>query len=556
MADSRRDHAAIASLRRRLFTSYVKTESGERFIPHGTLEEIMDEQSVYRALLALEWSANPGHSDAHAVCEQVRHSFLKIFAILVLVGSPDVMFSFIEIGIDDSNLPYLSDTSTALAGDGRGEHGKWAALKNSWSEPDLDVFFRNQWSVLAPCFVRSIGLVSYNFTRHHILPFLPVEKESSSDTERVKAGAFGEVRRIRIHPKHHNFRHIVTGTSTDFFALKKLYTHEQTSLESELTTLRRLQRFKHRHIVQLLTSFTIQESDCDDSRTESCLVFPWAAGNLRDFWIANEKLVGDKRIIPWISEQCCGLAAALALVHNGGDRTSTSEDDRKFGIHGDIKPSNILWYTSPGEGEDEAQPGGSLVLADFGLSVTLRRMSWSNVSASGLAVTPTYRAPEVDASETVSRKMDIWMLGCTYLELLTWFLLGSEAVTVDFRNYRSERDGYGIHADTFFRLDMKGSLPSAQLKPQVIQWIRRLSDMPHCSQYLREFLDLIATRMLSIDPRYRVTASELTRILEKMDRRFMKSDRKSENEIRQGAGSKIKAVTQTLVWSMRKLIYQ
>ncbi|KAI0530252.1 kinase-like domain-containing protein [Xylaria digitata] len=533
MADSRRSHAAINSLRQRLYTSQVKTESGEHFIPDGVLEEIMDDESVYSALIALGWS---GLIDAPTAYEQVRHSSLKIFAILVLTRSPDVIFQFIDIGINDSDLPYLPDTE-----DSRAEQGKWSRLKDLWSEPDLDLlFFKNQWSVLAPRFVRGVD-ASYNFTHHHILPFLPMNEEGSSSAvdERVKAGAFSEVRKVKIHPSHHDFGHIITGDSTDIFALKRLYTHEQQSFESELSALRHLQKFQHPHLIQLLTSFRVQGYNGDSSRAESCLIFPWATGNLRDFWIANEKYVGDKQTIPWISKQCYGLAAALELVHDGRHPTTTSEEPGMFRIHGDIKPSNILWYTSPDDRE-EAGPG-SLVLADFGLSVPVRRMSWSNVSASGLMVSPTYRAPEVDVSKTVSRKMDIWMLGCTYLELLTWFLRGSEAAAVDFPNFRSEHDGYGIHSDTFFRVSVKGSVSSAQTKPQIADWIRQLSSTPHCSRYLQEFLVLIETRMLTVNPQDRITASELKLTLKEMDRRFMKSDEKSRSEIRPGVGSKIKA---------------
>ncbi|KAI0428510.1 kinase-like domain-containing protein [Xylaria sp. FL1042] len=549
MAGSRRKHDVVASLQQRLFNSFVETESRNRFIPNGTLEEIMDEQSLYQVLLTLERSSNPNRDcdDVQTIYQQVRSSSLKVFAILILLGSHDVISSFLKIGIDDNNLPYQSATSNALAeGDSSGDRDKWVALKDLWSEAQLYLFFNMQWSVLAPCFVRNVDVP--NLTRHHILPFLPVEDESSPGTQRAKTGSFGEVRKVRIHPKHHDFGDTVTSNSSDLFAVKRLYTHEKRFFESELSTLRHLQKFQHPHLIQLLTSFRIREHDGCDAETDSFyLIFPWADGNLRDFWVANEKLVGDKRVIPWISAQCCGLAAALALIHEGGHHTTTPEKDRKFGTHGDIKAQNILWFKA--QGKDEAQPGGLLVLADFGLSIPLHGMSHPDVSASNIRVSATYRPPEVEVSRKISRKMDIWMLGCTYLELVTWFLLGPKAVTTDFCNFRSERDRYGIKSDTFFRIDVNDGLLSAQLKPRVIEWITRLSSMPQCSQYLQQFLILIKTQMLSETPYIRITASKLQAELEYMDREFIESDEKPSGNLSQ---ANMKAFIRALRWPMRK----
>ncbi|KAI0810573.1 kinase-like domain-containing protein [Xylaria sp. FL0064] len=548
---SQPNHDAVASLRQRLSDSFVKTENCKRFIPDGTLEEIMDEPSLYQALLALEGSRNLVGGDVQTIYQQVRGPFLRIFAILVLLGSHDVIFSFLKVGIDDNRFPYLGDAPNDVArGNSCGLQGKWALLKDSWSERGLHLFFDMQWSVLAPRFERSVDVL--DLTGHHILPFLPVGDKSGPDTQPDRTGSFGEVRKVRIHPRHHDFGDIVTGNSTDVFAVKKLYTHDEHLFESELRTLRHFQKFQHPHLIQLLTSFRILEQDgCDSGTCSSSFIFPWADGNLRDFWAANEKLVGDERVIPWISTQCCGLAAALALVHEGGHCATTRERDRGFGMHGDIKSRNILWFKTPGK--DEAQLSGLLVLADFGLSVPLHKMSRSEVSVSDIAVPATYRPPETEVSKKVSRKMDIWMLGCTYLELVTWFLLGFKAVTTDFCTFRSERNRLGINSDAFFRVDERGDRLSAQLKPQVVEWITRLHAMPQCNQYLQEFLNLIKKRMLSENPNHRITASKLEIELQGLDRRFVKSDRKFREEVFQG---NMKAFTRTLKWPIRNLTHK
>ncbi|KAJ3578759.1 hypothetical protein NPX13_g1804 [Xylaria arbuscula] len=499
ITDKERHDVVVVSLRQRLSKSLVETESGERFIPHGTFEDIIenDEQSVYQALQALRARG----SDVPTVFEKVRHSVPKIFIILVLLGSPDIISLFLKIGIDDSYLPYLPNPSGVE--DSREKREKWATLKEFWSEPDLNNFFGKQWSVLAPRFKRD---VDQEFTRYHILPFLPIQKES-------RTGGFSLVRKVKIHPKHHEFGKQATGNSAEYVAVKKHYAHDEKIFDAELEALRQVQKFQNPHLVQLLTSFKIQEYVGSESGRDCFLVFPWAAGNLRDFWAANDNLVRDQRIVPWISEQCCGLATALALVHEGN--ISVPEEDRHFGIHADIKPENILWFPPPDE--VKCQTAGLLALADFGLYVPLRQRYDTDVSSSSLRVTATYRPPEFNALGRGGRKMDIWMLGCTYLELVTWFLRGSKATTVDFRESRCEVGEYGIRSDTFFRMDVDGTWSSAELKPSVIEWVDQLISMPQCTPYLRDFLILITTQMLTVEPRERITASNLRSELKKLD---------------------------------------
>ncbi|KAK5635882.1 hypothetical protein RRF57_011594 [Xylaria bambusicola] len=129
--------------------------------------------------------------------------------------------------------------------------------------------------------------------------------------------------------------------------------------------------------------------------------------------------------------------------------------------------------------------------------------------------------------------MDIWMLWCTYLELITWFLCGSKAVTVDFRHFRSERGEYGIYSDTFFGMDSDGNWSSAQLKPSVIYHIGILFSTPQCSPYLREFPFLIKTQILCIEPGNRITASDLRIKLQKLGLQLIQYEGKGTGQIPQ-----------------------
>jgi len=87
------------------------------------------------------------------------------------------------------------------------------------------------------------------------------------------------------------------------------------------------------------------------------------------------------------------IAEALAFAHERGV------------IHRDVKPANLM-----------LSGGGRCKLADFGLAILNSR--FSDKSASGIAGTPQFIAPELIKGEPASPQSDIYSLGATL-----WFLL-------------------------------------------------------------------------------------------------------------------------------------
>jgi serine/threonine protein kinase len=193
----------------------------------------------------------------------------------------------------------------------------------------------------------------------------------------------------------------------------------------------------HPHIIRLLATWHRNQS--------WYLLFPWAKGNLRDYWVKNDRPQHGHEQARWIGQQCLGLASALRQIH----RAASNDDDQKidsYGIHGDIKPENILWF------QDERSEHASLVICDFGFTRFHSRRSRSAATAQGIS--PTYRAPEYDVNERqrgISRLYDIWALGCVYLEFITWYLIGPEAVRGTFTDKRISQDrGEVMRTDKFF----------------------------------------------------------------------------------------------------------
>jgi serine/threonine protein kinase len=113
---------------------------------------------------------------------------------------------------------------------------------------------------------------------------------------------------------------------------------------------------------------------------------------------------------------------ALAFLHNPKllpEYEDCGPGVLKYGKHGDIKPSNVLWFQSAGH--------GSLVVTDFGIGEFHGTNSRSNIPNKGLPNTPSYRPPECDIEGgRISCLFDVWGLGCLFLEMACWLLRGDK----------------------------------------------------------------------------------------------------------------------------------
>lgn len=117
-------------------------------------------------------------------------------------------------------------------------------------------------------------------------------------------------------------------------------------------------------------------------------------------------------------------------------------------------------------------------------------------------MTVTYRPPEYDTKlKPVSRSWDVWGLGCTYLEFVTWFLLGRAGLK-EFAKRRTTRTASGKMSDEYFDTFVDPSQTGgvgAVLKGPVLAWINDLSRHKNASPFIRDFLNFITHRMFIIE---------------------------------------------------------
>lgn len=209
--------------------------------------------------------------------------------------------------------------------------------------------------------------------------------------------------------------------------------YEQLCL-TEIRNLKRINQLMSPHLIELLFAYTL--------RDHYYLVFHWADGNLDRFWQhynQPNQPERDQRTTKWLFGQCRGLIEGLHVVHetsihSNPDQSGAKTDPRLFGIHGDLKPENILWFRH--ENEPYGEGGlGKFKISDFGGTQFHRKQSRSNADPTGSHTTQTYEAPELRQTWSLSRKYDVWCLGCVLLEIVTWYLQGHDEIEVFTEDY-------------------------------------------------------------------------------------------------------------------------
>lgn len=284
---------------------------------------------------------------------------------------------------------------------------------------------------------------------------------------------------------------------------------------NELEQLQRFNGLVHDHLVTLLATFRFQGPSPQFS-----FIFPYADCALDQYWEGtNPKPEFDIGTVQWVAKQCSGIMGAIDTIHIPQHLTHLGV--QRYGRHGDIKPDNILLFSSTND------PRGILVVSDMGLSTFNRDTSRSNIPNSKIPGVPGYRPPECDVEGgTISRAYDIWTLGCLFLELLTW-LLGGQAFVDEFEKQRKTVYITGAANNIFFDLkSFEGDKRVAQVKKEVtrvrsqnpswcmgvvltrpLQWFDKLHGQSTCSQFIHDVLNIIEKNMLVVLSQSRTRSS-------------------------------------------------
>ncbi|EQB54936.1 protein kinase [Colletotrichum gloeosporioides Cg-14] len=499
-------------------------EPEKRFIPQPQFDRILTFESVYRVVSTLRcFRKEPNKRELakqiyYGNSDGSKGPAVKLLAVLVGIEKVEDFAKHFKDGVRDSCLPLQPTGATKDQFLKCRKHGMHSTI-NSYLRPQIRESF-SQWShtLNAPFIKWEPSLHShYVLETGDIIPVEIIDKvtqDDSSDTTQKDAlsgggntyGGFSEVYKVKIHDGHWDFGDHGIRHPQEFFALKKLTSHNRNSFDLELSSLLFTgQNYKKKHLIQLLATFEVVNPAAGGLSTYY-LLFDWAEGDLSKFWQSNEGLVGKKSHCIWMAEQFHEISEALQCVHN--DRAPTmrylenrDSNEDLYGRHGDIKPGNFLWFHS------NSFPG-LLALSDFGLGRLHTQVSRSKQDPRNIERSASYRCPEFDLPfGQVSPRSDIFSLGCVLLEYVTWFFLGFDAVENVFPGKRLSNDIYGFESDIFFSVKDK----QAHIKPSVLSWIHKLQHRPDCSWYLWDLLEVIKNGMLEPNSDNRIRANQLTK---------------------------------------------
>ncbi|KAK3365887.1 kinase-like domain-containing protein [Lasiosphaeria ovina] len=430
------------------------------------------------------------------------------------------ILQFIDNEINDNDLPFSASKNDDCLGFSRNDHRiriDFTSYRDEWEPRDHDSFETNQWRVYLPYFSREQGgsmKTHQDFEELRFMPFIKVLSKEASPTSAWRTspsdvgGGYSSVIRVAIHDGHHDFLNHMPTSGPRTFAIKVLTTKKKEDFENEVRMLRALRG--RPHVIDLLATFS--------HGGRWCLIFPWADGDLLAYWATVPTAPQmSVRLVRWVSEQCLGIVKALDWMHNPENEPNTLDpqtQEQLFARHGDIKPENILWFKN-GSSEPNDYASGELAMADFGLSSFNHKNSRSKVSNQNVAHTPAYAPPEsVLEGYVIGRAIDIWALGCVFLESVTWLMGGMQSVE-DFQRNRYSQDP-GVVNDVFW--EVRESSDNRE------EWIATRRQQPRATQYIQDMLDVIQTHMLVPEKNQRITSQGLLRKIKTIDDRCQSHD--------------------------------
>ncbi|KAL4761093.1 protein kinase family protein [Aspergillus foveolatus] len=422
--------------------------------------------------------------DAEYVALSVRNilqTAVKLFAILADLKSDKEKYiiQLLREKIGDEHLPFKQKSGLPRSGFYLvTRQGATIEALKDWDSKSTENFEIKQYRFLSPVFRRG---EHYDLDDMHVLPF--TKKVPSPSSKTFAKGGYGKVFQAHIHPGHHE---IGDKSSQEPLAIAVKEMMYDDNFESELTVYRDLGPSNHPHIIDLLFSYR------HDGNYH--LVFPWANGSLKEYWVNGAVPTLDASTVKWSLSQMIGLTSGLTHFH---EFKQQSTGEVRFGRHGDIKAANILYF-QPSEGD------AILKIADLGLASISSRNSRSNVDPKSIVPSITYAPPDVERKCDISRKWDIWSLGCLFLEFVTYLVLGGQAID-EFSEERKETTmEFPEFAPDFFY-----SKDHNSVKPCVFSWVDRLKKNPRCSHILSDILDLVITEMIIIEPRNRSSSLDI-----------------------------------------------
>ncbi|KAJ4089778.1 hypothetical protein NW769_013220 [Fusarium oxysporum] len=178
----------------------------------------------------------------------------------------------------------------------------------------------------------------------------------------------------------------------------------------------------------------------------------------------------------WTFQQMAGLCKALVELHSHPFPSGGKDANCR---HGDLKPENILAFR---EGGTDVLRIADLGLAKFHLKSTSDRKRAKEYTET-VTGTTQYMPPEFHVNGQISRRHDVWSLGCIFLEFIIWTAWGLEGL--DKFNWRDNEEFWQNRRD-----------PEDVVHDNIKHWIESMRNALMPNTALRDILELITSKML------------------------------------------------------------
>jgi hypothetical protein len=164
------------------------------------LKELIPQKTISKLLAAQPGASPSGTQDYQQTAPQ-------LFATLALINKVSSFSSFVRGNFSEKDPPF-SRPSGANIQSRRSIELRPRSLSNrtiemmkglGWSTDDTKSFEITRWQVLIPFFDKAKVRRHIHFADQTVFPFTEVKIET-----RETSGAFSSVRKVRIHPAHHN----------------------------------------------------------------------------------------------------------------------------------------------------------------------------------------------------------------------------------------------------------------------------------------------------------------------------------------------------------------
>lgn len=261
-------------------------------------------------------------------------------------------------------------------------------------------------------------------------------------------------------------------------AVKKLFSLDQKPANQEARTLEMMRGLQTDHLIKAVAYYRY-----DDKHH---FMFPWAEhGNLWEFWTNTKGLSLEKPCLIWVFSQLVGLADGIEKLYHQPQIGSCR--------HEDLKPKNTLCFKHGSNG-DSPVPAIRLVITDVGLAKSHSERTGSRRSTNTKAATKRYAGPEVEVNpgQPLSRRFDVWSLGCVFLEFAIWILYGGDELI---------RCAHG-NPSAFYKIrrDENGSVAMAEVNLIVQGWVLYMRKDWRCSKgtALERLASLIGDKLLIV----------------------------------------------------------